>query len=111
MIDRLRVLKAKICDPFALCDFMGNHEREVLVAQTIHAAVNNFEQHGAAFSFVGANARVDHDYGPKNGEAYDRLVGNSYFEEGAFDGRPTIIPTEKLVLKLEGFFARNQTNA
>lgn len=111
MIERLRVLKGKIRDPFSLCGFLDKCEREYLVAETIHAAVTNFDKRGAAFSFLGAGATINHGGGPQNGTALYFLTSNGYFDEGEFDGEPIVIPTEKLVLALEEFFAREGCNA
>ncbi len=42
--DRIREIKAKTPNGnWSLCQFMGVTEREVLVAQTVHASVNNLD--------------------------------------------------------------------
>jgi len=48
--DLLR-LKEHIKDSWSLANYLGKCEAEVMVAQTIHAACTNYDEHGLPFSF------------------------------------------------------------
>lgn len=108
MIERILPLTEKIKDNWSLCEFfadMGSRasEKEYMVAETIHACKINHAQHGECFSFKGklqnsGNGLVD------NTTAYGWLVGNGYFKEETRESRPVIIPTPKLLDRLEWFF-------
>ena len=103
-IDDIKQLAKKIKDSFSLCDFMGKCEREVLVAQTIHAAVINYKNHGEPFSFneiKGATHLCD------NFTAFDWLVEKEYFIEDKRKGRIVIFPTQLLIDKLKIFFTES----
>jgi hypothetical protein len=110
MIERILPLAEKVKDNWSLCEFfadMGNRasEKEYMVAETIHACKINYAQHGECFSFKGklqngGNGLVD------NTTAYGWLVSNNYFAEEKHNQRTVIIPTPKLLDRLEWFFSK-----
>jgi len=120
MQERLDALCKKIPDNWALCNFLGNCEVEVMVAQTLHACQINLKERGEAFSFRGGGVFSTGGGGlVDNGKAYQRLLDEGYFEERrrkATDVNPpddtrvdehgqvvVIVMTEMLLLKLEWF--------
>jgi len=94
-----------IKDSFSLCHFLGKTEKEVLVAQTIHACKLNYEQGRGCFSFLG-----DLHDGPhaENTQSYQQLKDDGLFIEGTYDGKPVIFPSLALILKLDAFFASRE---
>jgi len=105
-IEDLRRLKAKMEDNFALCSFMGKTEKEYMVACTIHAAVNNFDdpERKEAYSVRG-NVFCNTD----NTQSYNFLRERGYFHEEARDDKIVIFVTQKLVDALDAFFDKGTT--
>jgi len=103
--ERILAIAEKVKTNWDLMDFMGSCEKETLTAQTIQACKTNLRDHGEAFSFhaVGGD---DVRMGVRNGSQYCEMVRNGYFVEGEFQGRVTIIPTEKLLDRLEVYLQR-----
>ena len=109
-ITDLQELAGKIKDHWDLCGFMGNCEREVMVAQTIHGAVLNLKKGCGCFSIRDDNCLVERQpCGTDNASAYRYLISNGYFEEAEriVDKKKivAIFPTRKLLDKLRVFFA------
>jgi hypothetical protein len=114
---RVRFFAELIKDSFSLCNFLGKTEREVLVAQTIHACVMNLDIRGKAFSFKAILLDGPH---AENIASYQWCVNEGLFREELLsiidppeetamgdDGRPIgIIPTLKLFAKLAGHFGK-----
>lgn len=108
-IDDIRPLAAKIKDNWSLCKFYGTCEAETMVAQTIQAAVINFQKRGEAFSFRGKGVFACSGGGLfNNGKAYRRLLDDGMFVEDTREGKPVIFPTQKLIDKLQKFFKRTK---
>jgi len=102
MRERILAIAEKVKTGWDLMSFMGSCEKEVMVAQTIQACKTNLERHGSAFSFC--TLYPDSGTGLiKNGEACVELKQDGYFVESEFQGRATIIPTEKLLDRLEKY--------
>lgn len=113
-VDDISRLAALIKDNWSLCEFLGNSEAEYMVAETIHAAKINLEQHGEPFSIRGAGVFACTGGGLfDNGSAYHRLLDEGLFVEDQreIDGQnvTVIFPTQKLIEKLDAFFARAQS--
>lgn len=111
--DDIKRLAGRIKDNWALCQlFEGTRcasEGEMMVAQTLHASVINHDKHGQAFSFRGAGVRAPRQCdGTNNGFAYQTLLEREYFIESEFEGKPTIVMTDKLVKVLDGFLAKQE---
>lgn len=108
--DRILALAERIKDNWTLCQFMKGTgratEKEVMIAQTIHACRINLQKHEQAFSFDKCDRGCHQGGLVDNGTAYSYLFDNGYFEHGTFDEKPTIIPTEKLLVALEAFLGR-----
>jgi hypothetical protein len=113
-IEQIERLLPQIPDNWALCELFRDHRRaseaEMMVAQTIHAAKLNFDEHGKPFSFRGdgvfgrgGGGLVD------NGTAYSWLVGEGWFEEDTHDGKPVIYMTEKLIERLDAHCAKEKS--
>lgn len=104
-IEDIKRLAKKIKDSFSLCNFMGKTEREVLVAQTIHAAVINHKAHGKPFSFnkIRYSSRMCDNF-----SAYDWLIERKYFMEDKRQGQKVIFPTQALIDKLNVFFSHTE---
>lgn len=100
-IERIKRLAGLIKDNCSLCNFLGKYEKEDLVAGTIHACVTNYEKRGEAFSFKG---NISDNQLFQSGTYYNALVRDGYFTEGTYEGKATIIPTDKLLTDLEKFF-------
>lgn len=75
-------LHSQVPDNFALCEFLGNTEAEVLVSDTVRACATNLKAHGEAFSFRGNGVFEVHGGGLiNNGRAYRRLLEDGFFIE------------------------------
>jgi hypothetical protein len=106
-IQLLRDLKARIVTSNGLWSFFDvpqAFEKELMVAQTISAAVINYDQHGEPFSIKGnVNSSM------ANSESYHWLCGQGYFQEAKrmVDGKSqsVIFPTDKLLKKLRLHFS------
>ena len=109
-IQTLRDLKAKIVAGNGLWNFFDvpqAFEKELMVAQTICAAVINHDQHGEPFSIKGnVNSSM------ANSQSYHWLCEQGYFEEvkRMVDGKSTVVilPTDKLIEKLKAYFAKEE---
>ncbi len=112
MIERIKSLTDKIKDNWSLCEFFSEtdnaSEKEYLTAETIHACALNYAEHGECFSIRG-NIKDSGGGLFKNATAYQWMIENGYFAEHqrTVDGekKTVIIPTDKLLTKLERFFA------
>jgi len=72
---RLEALATAIADNFALCEFLGMTEAEVLVAQTVHAAYANAKRRGIQCSFRGDGVFSQGGNGIyDNGKGYRKLL-------------------------------------
>ena len=97
----------QIKDNWSLCNFWGNCEAEVMIAQTIHACVLNHAEHGEAFSFKGGNVNSIHNGGlVNNHRAYHQLIDQGMFIEDEFKSRTVIRPTHSLIQRLDEYFSR-----
>lgn len=106
-VEDLRWVNDRLADSFSLCDFLGVTEREVMVFQTIRAAVRNLDTAGEPFSVRGTNVFASSGNGLiNNGPAYVYLVDNGYCEEEERDGKTVIFPTRKLLDGLIAFLGR-----
>lgn len=81
-------------------------EKEVITLQTLCACKLNLKEHGEAFSFNGIK-EGGIGRGADNGPAFREMVQDGYLETGVFQGRPTIIPTDKLLDLVEAHFAKD----
>ena len=109
-ITDLHEVAKKIKGDWSLCEFMGNCEKEVMVGQTIRAAIINLEKRGECFSIRGDNCLLGRQRcGTDNASAYNYLIDNGYFEEAEriVDEKKIVVifPTRKLLDKLKVFFA------
>lgn len=103
-VDRIRAIARRIKDPFTLCMFMGKTEREVMVAQTIHASVVNMDKRGEPYSVRGSNVYANHGNGlVENRQSYAWLLEQDYFIEETRGADVVIFATEKLLGELEKF--------
>lgn len=92
-----------------LCGFYGKHEADVMVAQTIHAAAINLEEHGEPFSFRGDGVFKSSGAGlVNNGSAYHRLMNDGMFIEEKRGEKVVIFPTVALVARLDSFFKKKE---
>lgn len=98
-IEDIKEMAEKIKHSGSLCNFTGKCESEVMVGQTIHAAVNDFEEHGEAFS-VKDLERSTYD----TVRAYDELIKKQLFIEEERDDKALIFPTQLLIDKLKVYF-------
>lgn len=108
MNERILLLASRIKDNWTLCSFAGMVEKEVMIAQTIHAAVRNLEEHGEAFSIRGGGVFSSSGFGlVDNNRAYRELLADGLFREEArtIDGTSVtvIFPTKELLSRLEDF--------
>lgn len=104
----LRAVRARLKDSFSLCEFMGVTEREVMVFQTIRAAVTNLDSLGEPYSVRGSGVFTVAGNGLfDNRSAYTYLVDKGYFDEEDRDGLTLIFPTRKLLNELMDFFGRH----
>jgi len=72
---RLEALAVAIADNFALCEFLGMTEAEVLVTQTVHAAFANAKRRGIQCSFRGDGVFSRGGNGIyDNGKGYRKLL-------------------------------------
>ena len=102
-------LAGLIKDNWSLCNFLGKTEKEYMVAETIHASVNNLKKHGQAFSIRGNNVFGVHGNGLiDNASSYRALIHDGLFREGTrnIDGKDVTIiwPTTLLIEKLKQYF-------
>lgn len=110
--DEVNKFAEQIKDNWTLCEFMANNgprasEKEMMIAQTIHAARINLQKHGEPFSFRGDGVFSVHGGGlADNATAYGYLVSEGYFKEGKHKNRVVIFPTKKLGAALTAFFNR-----
>lgn len=110
-IQTLRDLKARIVADKGLWNFFDvpqAFEKELMAAQTICAAVINYDQHGESFSIKGnVNSSM------ANSQSYHWLCEQGYLEEvkRMVDGKSTVVilPTDKLIEKLQAYFAKKET--
>jgi hypothetical protein len=105
-IEDVRRMKEQIPDNWAICEFTGDVESELMVAQTLHAAVINFDKHGEAYSIRGPGVR---SIGPhvNNARGYQKLLDWKYIVEDERDGKVVIFPTVTLIKALDVHFARH----
>lgn len=111
--DRIRRLAAQITKGWELCDsWLQNSESELMICQTLSAAVINLEKRGEPYSIRGVGVFscgqcVDND------RAYRRLVSEGYFteEERTIDGiaATVIFMTPKLLDAVEAHFANEES--
>jgi len=100
-------LKSLVKDNWSLCNFYGKSEAEMMIAQTIHAAVINFKDHGEPFSFRGHGVFTSHGNGLfNNRQAYASLIKDGMFVEEVRGEQVVIFPTQALINKLDEFFAK-----
>lgn len=114
-IEDIQQLKKWIKDNWALCQlFEGTYaacEAEIMVAQTVHAAVANYKEFGEAFSWKGKGVERPRDRaGTDNATAYQMLLKRGYFIEQERDERTIIVITQKLVDLLDKFFSKKELN-
>jgi len=102
-IKDIRRLVPKIKDSFSLCNFLGKTEKEVLVAQTIHACKINHKKRGICFSFDGVEGQSTLC---QNISSLEALIEDGLFVRGKFKSKPVLYPTKLLVLMLDAFFAK-----
>lgn len=102
-IEDIKQMKSKIKNGFSLCNFLGNCESEVMVAQTIHACVLNNDKHGEPFSFRGDGVFMVGG-AVNNAKAYNQLLRKSLFVEDERQGKVVIFPTQLLIDKLKIYF-------
>lgn len=104
MIERIQHLCEKVKSNWDLCQLFEGvqhaSEKEYMAAETIHACRINHAAHGECFSFKG-NIKDGGGMLVQNVQSYRWLVENGYFEEGQHGGKTIIIPTDKLLMKLE----------
>lgn len=109
-IQSIKRIALKVKDNWSLCNFANNCEQEVMVAQTLHAAIINHDKLGEAFSFRGngvfstsGNGLVD------NKTAYGKLLQKDFFreEERVIEGEKKVVifPTVTLIQALDDYFA------
>lgn len=108
-IKDLKSLAKKIKDSWSFMDsYFQNAECEAICVQTLQASVKNYKTHGRAFSFEGDGVRdgrrVD---GTDNASAFDRLIREGFIVEGAFNGKPTLTMTRKLIDLMKGYLAQS----
>lgn len=123
MIDRAKLescvlqFAELIKDNFSLCEFLGKTERDILVAQTIHACRTNLDEYGEAFSYKVPLSNSPH---ARYASSYQWCLANVLFREekrnplivdlpvGVVrhdDGQVVvIIPTETLFRRLAAHF-------
>jgi hypothetical protein len=100
--ERVLALADRLKTGWELCDFLGVTEREVMVFQTIRACRLNVQEGRGLFSYRGDGCIKDKQFGGSdNASAYSYLVDKEFFVEGKHDGKVTIVPTMKLITKLE----------
>lgn len=125
---RLSDICARVPDNWALCELgrslnmtKNAFEAEMLIAQTIHAAMLNRETNGVPYSFRAGPIMDDWSGLNNSGTAYGFLLNNGFFVEEQLDlsevkkppknviadrdGKYTVIYiTNKLLIELETFF-------
>lgn len=83
--NRLKALDERIGDSWLMSlreDYRNACEQEVMIRQTINAAVNNFEKLGVHASYSTNNAHSGRSQcGANNGEAYQVLLDEKLLEE------------------------------
>ena len=102
-IEDIKLMAGKIKHSGHLCNFTGKCESEVMVAQTIHAAVNNYEEHGEAFSVKDINKGHNDNY-----SAYRELVEDQLFIEEKRHRKTVIFPSQLLIDKLKVHFTEQE---
>lgn len=109
-IEDIKRLKELIKDNWSLCNFYDNCESEMMVAQTIHASVTNFESKGEAYSIEGKGIRSRHGNGiVDNGSAYSKLLSDGMFINEERGSVTVIFPTQALIDKLDEYFTRRKS--
>ena len=111
MDNKIKSLAARIKDNWTLCSFAGMLEKEVMIAQTVHAAAYNLDEHGEAFSIRGDNVFARGNGGlVDNNRAYRELVTDGSFreEKRMIDGKEAtvIFLSESLINRLESFLGK-----
>ncbi len=101
----VRRLAEKIDNSFSLCSFMGKAEKEYMVAYNITSCVNNLDnpEYGKLVSFKG-NVSSTHD----NWTSYQYLIEEGFFVEDTFQDKIVVLPTQKLINKLDRYFNREK---
>lgn len=102
-------LAGRIKDNWSLCQlFEGTRrasEAEMMVAQTIHAAIVNQKKHGEPFSFRGDGVFGGGGGGlVDNATAYGMLLDRAYFVEETRGDKTVIFITQKLLDFIDGYY-------
>ena len=102
-IERLKRIREAIPrGSWDLMNFTGNSESEVMIAQTVYAAINNLNgQPKEPYSI----RNISDGYG--NQKAYEWLIRDGYFREETREEKTVIFITDKLLEKLEGYLQQN----
>lgn len=90
------LVRGKIRDNWSLCNFTGDCESEMMMAQTLHAGKLNLKDQGSPFSFRGngcLNGYTAIGGGQDNARGYSKLIQLRYIQEvevpsSMFPGRP-----------------------
>lgn len=114
-VERVKRINGAMVDSFALCEFAGKTEAEVMIFQTLRACAVNLRKHGGIFGFKSKKLRVITGGGlGDNPAGYQILLDRRWIEEKSLapgyepegteieDGRPVgIFPTDELLFDLE----------
>lgn len=108
-IEQIKEKAKLIRDNWAICEFTGDIESEVMIVQTLHACVKNHKDHGTAFSIKSPS--VERGYTPMGGgidnaRGYRKLIDRGYIIEGGRDGETVIYPTTVLIDALDTHLAK-----
>jgi len=108
-ISDLRRLRKRVPDNWALCEFLGSCEAEMIIAQTIHAACRNYDQCAEAYSIRGPACLSVFGGGLiDNATAYHRLIEGGLLIEARRGGNVVLFPTKKLVERLDCFLSNRE---
>jgi hypothetical protein len=107
--DVLRV-KAKMPKGWMnLFGFCGNAEGETMIASNIYSCASNYEKTGVVFSYKGGNIEMGRQQdGTDNSRGYSQLLAEGYFVEGEHEGKVTVLPTKRLIQRLDAYFEREE---
>lgn len=95
-ITKLARTAKRVPDNWALCEFTGDSESEIMVAQTLQVADNNAKKFG-----VPASVRHPNVFGRSgaglvdNAKGYAKLLERGYIEEVEVDSRSLPFPAPK----------------
>ncbi len=106
-IEDVQRIAGQLADEWALCNFLDKCEAEVIIFRTIRASVNNADTYGQPFSFQGGGLRSSSGCGlVENGVGLKLTLDRGLLIEGEYEGRPTLIPTVRLIKQLDGHLSK-----